>query len=122
MESDLTFDQVKVEDYEAVLCIGGRSPEYLRNDERVLDIVRGFDRAGKWLFAICHGLQLLASAGVIKGRTVTCYEHVRKDVETVGATYVRQDAVRDGRIVSAPTWVQHPAFYREVFRCLAAAV
>jgi protease I len=122
MESDLTFDQVKVDDYAAVLCIGGRAPEYLRNDERVLQIIRDFDRAEKWLFAICHGLQLLASAGVIRGKTVTCYEHVRKDVETVGATYVRQDAVRDGRVVSAPTWVQHPAFYREVFRCLAAAV
>jgi deglycase len=121
MESDLTFEQVNVADYAAVLCIGGRAPEYLRNNERVLDILRQFDRAGKWIFAICHGLQLLASAGILRGKTVTCYEHVRKDVETVGATYVARDAVRDGRIVSAPTWVQHPAFYREVFTCLAAA-
>ena len=118
MSSDLTFDQVNVADYVAVLCIGGRAPEYLRNNERVLEILREFDRAGKWIFAICHGLQLLASAGIIRGKTVTCYEHVRKDVETVGATYVARDAVRDGRIVSAPTWVQHPAFYREIFGCL----
>ena len=118
MSSDLTFDQVNVADYVAVLCIGGRAPEYLRNNERVLEILREFDRAGKWIFAICHGLQLLASAGIIRGKTVTCYEHVRKDVETVGATYVAKDSVRDGRIVSAPTWVQHPAFYREIFRCL----
>jgi protease I len=121
MESDLTFDQVAVPDYAAVLCIGGRAPEYLRNNERVLEILRQFDHAGKWIFAICHGLQLLASAGIIRGKTVTCYEHVRKDVETVGATSVARDAVRDGRIVSAPTWVQHPAFYREVFTCLAGA-
>jgi protease I len=107
-----------VPDYAAVLCIGGRSPEYLRNNGRVLQILQEFDRAGKWLFAICHGLQLLASAGLLKGKTVTCYEHVRKDVETVGGTYVAKDAVRDGRIVSAPTWVQHPAFYREIFGCL----
>ena len=64
---------------------------------------------------------MLASAGIIRGKTVTCYEHVRKDVETVGATYVARDAVRDGRIVSAPTWVQHPAFYREIFGCLTRA-
>jgi len=71
------------------------------------------------MFAICHGLQLLASAGLLRGKTVTCYEHVRRDVETEGATYVAQDSVHDGRYVSAPTWVQHPAFYREVFKCLA---
>ena len=121
MWSDLTFEHVNVADYAAVLCIGGRAPEYLRNNERVLEILREFDRAGKWIFAICHGLQLLASAGIIRGKTVTCYEHVRKDVETVGATYVARDAVRDGRIVSAPTWVQHPAFYREIFGCLTRA-
>ena len=119
MASDLTFADVDVADYTAVVCIGGRAQEYLRNDERVLRILQEFDRAGKWIFAICHGLQLLASAGIIRGKTVTCYEHVRKDVETVGANYVARDAVRDGRIVSAPTWVQHPAFYREIFRALA---
>jgi deglycase len=121
MESDLTFQDVVVAEYEAVLCIGGRSPEYLRNNARVLQILQEFDRAGKWIFAICHGLQLLASAGLLRGKTVTCYEHVRQDVETVGATYVAKDAVRDGRIVSSPTWVQHPAFYREIFRCLNGA-
>lgn len=120
MESDLTFEQVAVGDYLAVLCIGGRAPEYLRNNERVLQILREFNQADKWIFAICHGLQLLASAGLLHGKTVTCYEHVRKDVETCGATYVVKDAVRDGRFVSAPTWVQHPAFYREIFRCLGA--
>lgn len=118
MPSDLTFEDVVVADYEAVMCIGGRAPEYLRNNPKVLAILRDFDAQKKWIFAICHGLQLLASAGLLKGKTVTCYEHVRTDVETVGATYVVKDAVRDGRIVSAPTWVQHPAFYREVFVCL----
>jgi protease I len=118
MASDLTFGDVAVDDYHAVLCIGGRAPEYLRNNPRVLEILRDFDRREKWIFAICHGLQLLASAGLLNGKTVTCYEHVRTDVETCGATYVVKDAVRDGRIVSAPTWVQHPAFYREVFTCL----
>jgi protease I len=122
MESDLTFDEVKVGDYDGVLCIGGRAPEYLRNDARVLAILREFDRAGKWLFAICHGVQLLAAAGLVQGKKMTCYEHVRLEIETCGARYVKEDSVRDGRVVSSPTWREHPAFYREVFACLDARV
>jgi protease I len=122
MTSDLTFDEVVVGEYEAVVLIGGRAPEYLRNDRRVIAIVREFDRTGKWIFSICHGVQLLAAAGVLGGRRVTCYEHVRVEVEAAGGEWVGEDAVRDGRIVSAPTWVQQPAFYREVFACLQESV
>jgi protease I len=119
MESDLTFDDVAVSDYEAVLCIGGRAPEYLRNDPRVLAILREFDEQKKWLFAICHGVQLVAAAGLLKGKTVTCYEHVRLEAEAAGGRYVAREAVRDGRLVSSPTWREHPAFYREMMACLA---
>ena len=122
VESHLTFDDVRVEEYEAVLCIGGRAPEYLRNDRRVLSILQKFDAAGKWIFAICHGVQLLASAGLIDGKRVTCYEHVRVDAETCGATWLKQDSVRDGRIVTAPTWQEHASFYRDVFVCLQQGV
>lgn len=122
MESDLTFDDVVVDEYEAIVLIGGRAPEYLRNDKRVLAILQDFDRKGKWIFSICHGVQLLAAAGLIKGRQVTCYEHVRVEVEAVGACWVEADVVRDGRMVSAPTWQAQPAFYREVFACLHEAV
>lgn len=118
IESDLTFDQVAVKDYEAVVCIGGRAPEYLRNDPRVLAILREFDVQGKWIFTICHGVQLAAAAGLLAGKQVTCYEHVRLEVEAVGGKYVAKDTVRDGRLVSSPTWREHPAFYREVFACL----
>ena len=120
MDADLSFKDVKVKDYVAVLCIGGRAPEYLRNDKRVLDILREFDAQKKWIFAICHGVQLTAAAGLIKGRNVTCYEHVRMDAEAGGGRFKKKDAVRDGRYVSAPTWREHPAFYREVFGCLNA--
>ena len=67
-------------------------------------------------------MQLLASAGLIDGKRVTCYEHVRVDAETCGATWLRQDSVRDGRIVTAPTWQEHAAFYRDVFACLHESV
>jgi len=122
VEADLSFDQVVVDDYEGVLCIGGRAPEYLRNDKRVLDILRAFDARGRWLFSICHGIQLIAAAGLAKGKRFTCYEHVRFEVEVCGGRYESTDAVRDDRLVSSPTWRQHPAFYREIFACLQEPV
>jgi deglycase len=122
IESDLTFDDVKVGNYEAVMCIGGRAPEYLRNDTRVVNILREFDAQGKWIFSICHGVQLVAAAGLAGGKRFTCYEHVRVEVEAVGGTFVKADVVRDGRLVSSPTWREQPAFYREVFACLQQPV
>lgn len=118
-ESDLTFDEVTVDDYEAVLVLGGRAPEYLRHDARVLRIVREFDAQQKWVFAICHGVQVLAAAGLIASRTVTAYANCRWELEAAGAAYVSdQEAVRDGRLVTGQTWQSHPEFYRLVFGCL----
>lgn len=118
-ESDLSFDLVDVDEYQAVLVLGGRAPEYLRHDARVLDIVRRFHESGKWVFAICHGVQILAAAGLVSGRRVTAYENCRWEIEAAGATYVAKDqAVRDGRIVTGQTWQSHPEFYRLVFECL----
>jgi len=119
LEADLAFDQVNVADYAAVLILGGRAPEYLRNNRVLLDLVRAFDQQGKWIFAICHGIQVLAAAGLATGKRVTCYEHVRPEAEQAGATFVHEQAVRDGRIVTAQTWQSHPAFYREIFAQLS---
>ena len=118
-ESDLTFDEVRTEEYQAVLVLGGRAPEYLRHDSRVLNIVRAFDAQQKWVFAICHGVQILAAAGLTGGKRVTAYENCRWEIEAAGATYVTDEqAVRDGRIVTGQTWQSHPEFYRLVFECL----
>lgn len=122
VESDITFDDVIVGDYEAVLVIGGRAPEYLRNDRRVLDIVRQFRDEDRWVFAICHGIQVLVSAGFAPGATLTCYEHVRYEVEAGGGEWSPLQAVRDGRVVTGQTWQSHPEFYREVFACLEESV
>ncbi len=120
VEADATFDDVSADDYAAILVLGGRAPEYLRHDARVLDLVRAFDSSGKWVFAICHGVQILAAAGLIGGRTVTAYEHCRWEIAAAGATYVTDEqAVRDGRIVTGQTWQSHPEFYRLVFTCLS---
>jgi deglycase len=118
LESDLTFEEAKAADYDAVLLLGGRAPEYLRNDARLLEMVREFDRAGKWVFSICHGIQILTTAGLVKGKHVTCYEHVRAEVEQCGGTFGTEQAVRDGRMVTGQTWQSHPEFYRAVFECL----
>jgi protease I len=114
LESGLTFDDVNVEEYAAMLILGGRAPEYLRNNARLLEIVREFERRGKWIFAICHGVQVLAAAGLARGKRVTCYEHVRVEAEQAGATFVNEHTVCDGRLVTAQTWQSHPAFYRMI--------
>ena len=115
------FDQVRREQYDGLVIPGGRAPEYLRHDETLLDIVRKMHAAGQWVFSICHGIQVLAAAGILNGRRVTCYEHVRFEVKTVGGEWDKRQAVRDGNLVTAQTWESHPEFYREVFRCLREA-
>ena len=67
-----------------------------------------------------HGIQVLAAANLTKGKRITCYEHVRFEAEQAGGTFVDQQAVRDGRIVTGQTWQSHPEFYREIFACLAS--
>jgi protease I len=120
--SDLAFTEVRVDDYDAVLVLGGRAPEYLRHDARVLEIVREFHQRDKWVFGICHGVQVLVGAGLAtKGARVTAYEHCRLDVELGGGEYVAdQQAVRHGRMVTGQTWQSHPEFYREVMACLCS--
>jgi len=112
--SDITFAEVNVADYEGVIVIGGRSPEYLRNDESVLNILREFDKAGKGVFPICHGVQIAAAAGLAKGKRVTCYEHVRWEAIAAGGKYEDREVVRDGNLITSRTWQDHPGFYREV--------
>ena len=115
LESDLAFDDVRVEAFEAVLIAGGRAPEYLRNNLTLVNIIREFDRAGKWIFAICHGIQVLVAAGLVAGKRITCYEHVRPEAELAGAWFVNEQTVCDGRIVTAQTWQSHAEFYRAIF-------
>jgi protease I len=122
LESDLGFDDVRVDDYDAVLVLGGRAPEYLRNDARVVAIVREFHAREKAVFAICHGVQVLVTAGLVRGARVTAYEHVRFEVEAAGGEYVAaEQAVRHGRMVTGQTWQSHPEFYREVMTFLGEA-
>ena len=113
--SDVAFKQVKVRDYAAVMLIGGRAPEFLRHDATVIRIVQEFHRQRKWIFSICHGIQILIKAGLVRGRKLTCYENVRSELELAGGKWINRQSVIDGRIITSQTWESHPDFYRDLF-------
>jgi protease I len=120
--SDIAFSDVDTNDYEALLIPGGRAPEYLRNNVDVINIAQQFSKADKYIFAICHGVQILVTAGLVNDKKIACYEHVKFEVEACGGIYVAPDeAVKDGRIVTGKTWQSHPEFYKIVFECLLAS-
>jgi protease I len=119
VSSDISFDDVNVSDYRAVLCPGGRAPEYLRNDQRVINIVREFYDNGKYVFAICHGVQVLITCGLVDKRNIACYYNIKFEVESCGGIYIEnEEAVKDGRVVSGKTWQSQPEFYKIVTECL----
>ncbi|MFH7811260.1 MULTISPECIES: DJ-1/PfpI family protein [Acetobacter] len=117
------FDAIDTDDYLGLIVPGGRAPEYLRLNPRVLEIVRAF--ADRPLAAICHGAQLLAAAGVIRGRKVSAYPACRPEVELAGGIYADiavTDAVTDGELVSAPAWPAHPAWLAQFLKVLGANI
>lgn len=117
--SDIAIEDVNTKDYDAILIIGGRAPEYLRNSAKVIQMVQEFHADEKYIFAICHGIQILVTAGLVEDRQITCYEHVKFEVESCGGTFIgEKEAVRDGKIITGQTWQSHPDFYREVMACL----
>ncbi|MBB2163219.1 DJ-1/PfpI family protein [Gluconacetobacter sp. 1b LMG 1731] len=117
------FDGVDVADYAGLVIPGGRAPEYLRLDQRVIDLVRAF--AGRPVAAVCHGAQLLAAARVIEGRTVSAYPACRPEVELAGGVYADiavDDAVTDGWLVTAPAWPAHPRWLAQFIAVLGVQV
>ncbi|MGC4082214.1 MAG: DJ-1/PfpI family protein [Vicinamibacterales bacterium] len=110
---------------DALLIPGGRSPEYLRMNARVLDIVRHFASAGKPIAALCHGPLILAAAGVIRGRRVTAYPACSPDVTIAGAEFASvpiDGAVTEGNLVTGPAWPAHPAWLAQFLVVLGTRV
>ncbi len=108
-----SFDAVTETDYDALVLPGGRAPEYLRLNDRVLVMVRHFAEANKPIAAVCHGAQLLAAAGVIGGRHVSAYPACAPEVRLAGGRYAEiaiDDAVTDGNLVTAAAWPAHPTW------------
>ena len=120
-----TFDEVRPEDYDALVIPGGRAPEYIRLNERVLEITRHFFEADKPVAAICHGAQVLAAAGVLEGRSCSAYPAVGPDVTRAGGRYADiavTDAHVDGKLVTAPAWPAHPAWLAKFLEVLGTRI
>lgn len=118
-----TFAEIQEADYDALVIPGGRSPEYLRLNARVLEVVRHFLDAGKPIAAICHGPQLLAAAGGLQERQCSAYPALQPEVEAAGGKYVAasegfDNAHVDGVLVTAPAWPAHPAWLRSFLEVL----
>lgn len=119
------FDKVKVEDYVGLVIPGGRAPEYLRLNQRVIDIVQQFDKAQKPIAAVCHGAQLLAAAGVLQGRECSAYPACGPDVKLAGGTYMDipvDQAHVQGNLVTAPAWPAHPAWLAAFVKLLGGQI
>lgn len=119
------FATVRAEDYDALLIPGGRAPEYLRLNAKVIELVKAFDAAKKPIAAVCHGAQLLAAAGVLKGRSCSAYPACGPEVKLAGGEYVDipVDAAHiDGNLVSAPAWPAHPAWLAKFLEVLGTKI
>jgi protease I len=122
---NVTFEEINPEDYDALVIPGGRAPEYLRLNERILKIIRHFSDTNKPIAAICHGAQLLAAADVLKGKSCTAYPAVGPEVKLAGAKWVDipvDKAHVDGRLVTAPAWPAHPEWIAKFLEVLGTKI
>lgn len=120
-----SFADIKVEDYDALVISGGRAPEYIRLNDRALEVVREFARADKPIAAVCHGPQVLTAAGVVEGKTVSAYPAVGPEVKLAGGRYADiglTEAVADGKLVTAPAWPAHPAWLAKFLEVLGTKI
>ncbi len=120
-----SFDQTAAQSYDALVIPGGRAPEYIRLDQRVLNLVRHFAQAEKPIAAVCHGAQVLAAAGVLSGKGCSCYPAVGPDVTLAGGDYVDipvDQAHVDGNLVTAPAWPAHPRWLAKFLEVLGTRI
>ena len=120
-----TFDAIDEKTYDALVIPGGRAPEYLRLNPQVMTLVWHFFDVKKPVAAICHGLQILTAAGVLKGRTATAYPAVGPEITLAGGTYAEvaiDQAVVDGNLVTAPAWPAHPQWLAKFLVILGTKV
>jgi protease I len=119
------FAEAHPRDYDALMIVGGRAPEYLRLDPRVIEVVQQFARDGKPIAAICHGAQLLAAADVIRGKRVSAYPACAPEVRLAGGDFadIKVDgAVTDGNLVTAPAWPAHPQWLAQFLKLLGTQI
>lgn len=120
-----SFEEIKAENYDALVIPGGRAPEYIRLNNRVLEMVRHFASAGKPIATVCHGAQVLAAAGVLEGRSCSAYPAVGPDVTRAGGKYMEiavDQAHADGNLISAPAWPAHPQWLAKFLAALGTRI
>jgi len=122
-----TFAQVEPSEYDGLVIPGGRAPEYIRLNEKVISIVRHFMEKKKPIASICHGQQVLAAAGVLSGKSCTAYPAIKPDLINAGAKWVEpnetlSNAVVDENLVTAPAWPAHPEWIRKFLELLGTKI
>lgn len=120
-----SFADVKPGNYDALMIVGGRAPEYLRLNETIISIVQHFAKEDKPIAAICHGIQILTAANVVRGKRLTAYPAVGPEVTLAGGNFQdvpATEAVVDGNLVTSPAWPGHPAFIREFLKVLGTKI
>lgn len=118
LAAEIAFRDVKPEEYAGLVLSGGRAPEYLRYDVDLLRVVRWFFEKNKPVASVCHGIEIVATADVIRGRKVTTVSKCRFDAEVCGARYVDEEVVVSGNLVTARTWHDNPAWMREFLKMM----
>ncbi|WP_320158102.1 DJ-1/PfpI family protein [Psychrobacter fjordensis] len=111
-----SFADINVADYDALYLPGGRAPEYLRLNAKVIAMIQHFANTNKPIASVCHGPQMLTAAGVLKGKKVSAYPSCQPEIEMAGAEYVKlpmDGAITDGQLVTAPAWPAHPAMLKQ---------
>ncbi len=121
------FEDIRAEDYEGLVIPGGRAPEYIRLNEKVLDIVRHFAEKNKPVASICHGQQVLVAAGVLEGKVCTAYPAVKPDIMKAGAKWADvnetyTNACVDGNLITAPAWPAHPEWMKKFLELLGSKI
>lgn len=115
---DTTVDKIRAEDFDAVIIPGGYCPDYLRRYSSVLNFVKEMHDRGKVVAAICHAGWVLVSAGIVKGRKVTCFKSIKDDIVNAGGIYQDQEVVKDGNLITSRFPNDLPAFCREIISTL----
>ncbi|AUG52575.1 DJ-1/PfpI family protein [Thalassospira marina] len=119
------FDDVKASDYDALVIPGGRAPEYLRLNDKVIALVKEFHADNKPIAAVCHGAQILAAADIIRDRKISAYPACAPEVKLAGGTYMEIDidaAHTDGNLVTAPAWPAHPQWMAQFLKVLGTTI
>jgi protease I len=118
LKSDLSPEQVKLTEYDAVIIPGGRAPDIMRTNKALVQIVKDAYEKGKVIAAICHGPQMLIEAEILRGKRATCWKSVATDLKNAGATFVDVPVVVDGNLVTSRMPADLPQFCKEAIKLL----